>query len=162
MKLAAAESLQIMCFVGNEGCIQIHSGEIATIREMGPWLNVMDPAFHLHLRTDHIAEVWAVRKPTDKGHVTSLEAYGADGELIIQFFGKRLEGYAERPVWRALAHGKHSVQGLKDIVQMRDFLNEFLNPAIKTRSVIRRQFLRRNDDDRYLTLAPMGHTEVIA
>ena len=45
---------------------------------------------------------------------------------------------------------------------MRAFLNEFLNPAIKTRSVIRRQFLRRNDDDRYLTLAPTGHIEVIA
>ena len=45
---------------------------------------------------------------------------------------------------------------------MRAFLNEFLNPAIKTRSVIRRQFLCRNEDDRYLTLAPMGHTEVIA
>ena len=45
---------------------------------------------------------------------------------------------------------------------MRAFLNEFLNTAIKTRSVIRRQFLRRNDDDRYLTLAPMGQTEMIA
>ena len=45
---------------------------------------------------------------------------------------------------------------------MRAFLNEFLNPAIKTRSVIRRQLLRRNDDYRYLTLAPMGQTEVIA
>ena len=44
---------------------------------------------------------------------------------------------------------------------MRAFLDEFLNTAIKTRSVIRRQFLRRNDDDRYLTLAPMGHTEMI-
>lgn len=45
---------------------------------------------------------------------------------------------------------------------MRAFWDEFLNTAIKTRSVIRRQFLRRNDDDRYLTLAPMGHTEMIA
>lgn len=113
MKLAAAESLQIMCFVGNEGCIQIHSGEIATIREMGPWLNVMDPAFHLHLRTDHIAEVWAVRKPTDKGHVTSLEAYGADGELIIQFFGKRIEGQDERPGWRMIMENLPRISGPK-------------------------------------------------
>ena len=45
---------------------------------------------------------------------------------------------------------------------MRAFWDEFLNTAIKTRSVIRRQFLRRNDDDRYLTLALMGHTEMIA
>ena len=100
MNLAAAERLPIMCFVGNRGCVQIHSGPIANIQAMGPWLNVMDEDFHLHLRTDHIAEVWAVRKPTDKGHVTSLEAYDAAGELIIQFFGKRIEGQDEREGWR--------------------------------------------------------------
>ncbi|MCB1477251.1 MAG: hemin-degrading factor [Rhodobiaceae bacterium] len=100
MKLAVAEALPIMCFVGNRGCIQIHSGPIANIRLMGPWLNVMDEDFHLHLRTDHIAEAWAVRKPTDKGHVTSLEAYDAQGELVIQFFGKRVEGQDEREGWR--------------------------------------------------------------
>ena len=56
----------------------------------------MDPTFHLHLRQDHIAETWAVRKPTKDGHVTSLEAYNAEGEMIIQFFGKRKEGSDER------------------------------------------------------------------
>lgn len=69
---------------------------------MGPWLNVMDQSFHLHLRLDDISEVWAVRKPTKDGHVTSLEAYGADGNLIIQFFGKRKEGSVERDDWRAI------------------------------------------------------------
>ncbi|MCB1460989.1 MAG: hemin-degrading factor [Nitratireductor sp.] len=99
---AAEEQLPLMCFVGSRGCIQIHSGPIETIRPMGPWLNIMDPTFHLHLRTDRIAESWAVRKPTDKGHVTSYEAYDADGELIIQFFGKRIEGQDEREPWRAI------------------------------------------------------------
>jgi putative hemin transport protein len=94
--------LPIMCFVGNRGCIQIHSGPVAKITAMGPWINVMDPGFHLHLRTDHIAEAWAVRKPTKDGHVTSVEAYDADGTLIIQFFGKRKEGNVERSDWREL------------------------------------------------------------
>ncbi|WP_420962088.1 hemin-degrading factor [Brucella sp. IR073] len=99
----AAESGQpIMCFVGNRGCIQIHSGPIHELKPMGPWLNVMDPTFHLHLRTDHIHEVWGVRKPTKDGHVTSLEAYDVNGELIIQFFGQRHEGEAERTDWRTL------------------------------------------------------------
>jgi putative hemin transport protein len=69
---------------------------------MGPWLNVMDETFHLHLRTDHIAELWAVRKPTADGHVTSLEGLDAKGEMIIQFFGKRKEGSSERAEWRSL------------------------------------------------------------
>jgi hypothetical protein len=37
-----------MCFVGNRGCIQIHTGPVKNIKIMGPWLNVMDPGFNLH------------------------------------------------------------------------------------------------------------------
>ena len=48
-------------------------------------------------------ELWAVRKPTKDGHVTSIEAYDANSEMIIQFFGKRHEGEAERDDWRFLA-----------------------------------------------------------
>lgn len=94
--------LPIMCFVGNRGCVQIHSGPIHDIRPMGPWLNIMDPTFHLHLRTDHIDEVWAVRKPSKDGNITSLEAYDADRQMIIQFFGVRKEGLPEREDWRSL------------------------------------------------------------
>jgi len=100
---AAEGEMPIMCFVGNRGCIQIHSGPVKSIKPMGPWINVLDETFHLHLRTDHIHEVWAVRKPTKDGHVTSLEVYAADGEMIIQFFGKRHEGESERDDWRFLA-----------------------------------------------------------
>ncbi len=102
MRESAKVGLPIMCFIGNHGVIQIHSGPVANIQTMGPWLNVMDPTFHMHLRTDHLAEVWAVRKPTTDGHVTSLEALDAKGEMVVQFFGKRKEGYAERDDWRTI------------------------------------------------------------
>ncbi len=100
---AATGGLPIMCFVGNRGCIQIHTGPIANIKTMGPWINVLDETFHLHLRADHVRELWAVRKPTKDGNVTSLEAYDANHELIIQFFGERHEGETERDDWRLLA-----------------------------------------------------------
>jgi len=102
MNGAAASAMPIMCFVGNRGCIQIHSGPIQTIKAMGPWLNVFDDTFHLHLRLDLIREVWGVRKPSKDGHITSLEAYDEDGRMIIQFFGKRHEGEVERDDWRKL------------------------------------------------------------
>lgn len=105
MHHCAQEHIPIMCFVGNRGCIQIHSGPVQSVKAMGPWINILDETFHLHLRTDHIAEVWAVRKPTKDGHVTSLEAYGSEGEMIIQFFGKRHEGAGERSDWRQLIEG---------------------------------------------------------
>jgi putative hemin transport protein len=100
---AASGGMPIMCFVGNRGCIQIHSGPVSNIKVMGPWINVLDETFHLHLRTDHVRELWAVRKPTKDGHVTSIEAYDADNQMIIQFFGKRHEGETERDDWRFLS-----------------------------------------------------------
>ncbi|MEP3196844.1 MAG: ChuX/HutX family heme-like substrate-binding protein [Lentilitoribacter sp.] len=113
MGLAANEQLPIMCFIGNKGCIQIHSGPIQSIKRMGNWLNILDEGFHMHLRADHIDQVWAVRKPTDKGHVSSVEAYDAAGNLIIQFFGKRIEGQDERNSWRLIVENLPRIKSTK-------------------------------------------------
>lgn len=102
MEQVGERALPIMCFVGSRGCIQIHTGVISGIKMMGPWINVMDPTFHMHLRGDHIHEVWAVRKPTKDGFVTSLEVFDENGELFIQFFGERHEGEPELTGWRTL------------------------------------------------------------
>jgi putative hemin transport protein len=107
---AVRTQVPLMCFVGNQGCVQIHSGPVSNIKSLGPWLNVMDETFHLHLREDRIAEAWVVRKPTDKGHVTSLEVYDAGGNLIIQFFGKRIEGQDERAEWRDIVENLPTLQ----------------------------------------------------
>ncbi|MGH8769586.1 MAG: hemin-degrading factor [Burkholderiales bacterium] len=99
---ARARAVSIMCFVGNAGCIQIHTGPITSVRVMGPWLNVLDPGFNLHLREDHIAQAWVVKKPTSEGIVTSLELFAEDGETMTLFFGERKPGIPEREDWRAL------------------------------------------------------------
>lgn len=87
LEQAAASALPIMAFVGNMGCIEIHTGPIKTLKPMGPWLNVLDPRFNLHLRADHIAEVWQVTKSTRRGDAISVEAFDKDGALTVQFFG---------------------------------------------------------------------------
>jgi putative hemin transport protein len=87
----AGSGIAVMVFVGNRGCIQIHSGPVHTLKPMGPWQNVMDPGFNMHLRRDHIAEVWAVEKQTREGPTTSVEAFDAEGGLIFQVFGLRKE-----------------------------------------------------------------------
>lgn len=91
--------IEVMIFVGNRGCIQIHSGPIHTLTPMGPWQNVMDPGFNLHLRLDKIAEVWAVEKPTQRGPAVSVEAFDAEGGMILQVFGVGKEGRDSRPAW---------------------------------------------------------------
>jgi putative hemin transport protein len=65
------------------------------------WLNVMDPGFNLHLRTDLVRAAWIVRKPTGDGIVTSLELFGATGDTIAMLFGERKPGAPELPDWRA-------------------------------------------------------------
>ena len=104
-----AQELEIMVFTGNRGCIQIHSGPITTLKSMGPWQNVLDPRFNLHLRLDHIAEVWAVDKPTQRGPAVSVEAFNKDGGLILQVFGVGKEGRDCRPAWGKLVAGLESL-----------------------------------------------------
>lgn len=102
---AASEAVPLMVFVANPGCTQIHGGPVKTIKMMGPWLNVMDPTFHMHLRLDQISEAWVVRKPTQDGVLTTIELFDAAGEVILQMFGQRGRGQAEPENWRRLAEG---------------------------------------------------------
>ena len=102
LESASAREVPIMIFVSNPGNIQIHTGPVKNVKVMGPWLNVLDPEFNLHLREDRIATSWIVRKPTRDGVVTSLEIFDADGENITLFFGKRKPGQPEDPAWRDL------------------------------------------------------------
>ncbi|VCU69579.1 Hemin transport protein HemS [Pigmentiphaga humi] len=109
LESAAASGLSIMVFVGNPGCVQIHTGPVHRIAPMGPWLNVLDPGFNLHMRMDLFEQAWVVRKPTEDGIVTSLECYDADGSLIVQFFGERKPGKPELPAWTELADSLASI-----------------------------------------------------
>ncbi|EAQ63913.1 hemin transport protein HmuS [Marinomonas sp. MED121] len=99
----AKSDLSIMCFVGNRGNIQIHTGPINIVRSMGPWLNILDDEFNLHLLTSNIDSAWLVRKPSADGDITSLELYDGAGETIAQFFGQREEGNPENTTWRHFA-----------------------------------------------------------
>lgn len=102
LQKASESNLEIMIFVANKGCIQIHTGPVQKLLESGPWYNVMDPAFNLHLREDKISSTWLVRKPTTDGDVNSIEIYNEAGENMALFFGKRKPGIPEKEEWRIL------------------------------------------------------------
>ena len=107
LELAAFSEIPVMIFVGNAGCIQIHTGPVSNIQPMDGkdgvrWINVLDKGFNLHLRTDMIANVWLVQKPTSDGVVTSVEVFDAEGNNMAMFFGERKPGNPEREDWRAI------------------------------------------------------------
>lgn len=93
---------KVILFVGNPGNIQIHWGKLETIKVMGPWLNVLDPMFNLHLRADHVAEVYVVEKPTKRGPAISLEAFDGKGNLIFQCFGQRDGDTDDLATWHGI------------------------------------------------------------
>jgi putative hemin transport protein len=106
LRAAAESKLPIMVFVGNPGMIQIHTGPVSRIVPFGDkdeWINVLDDAFNLHLLQTAVDSAWVVRKPTRDGQVTSVELFDAEGELVVQFFGKRKPGEPELEEWRAVA-----------------------------------------------------------
>ena len=88
----SSDQVPVMLFLRNPGILQIHSGPVHSIKQVGPWLNVLDPGFHLHLRADRFDALWLVRKPTKGTDVYSLEVFGPEGEQTIMINGDRRDG----------------------------------------------------------------------
>ena len=99
---AVKDQTSIMCFVGNPGCIQIHTGVIHKTAIMGHWLNILDKNFNLHLNQNSVESIWAVQKPTSDGIVTSVEIFNKAGNCFCQFFGERKPGKTELSGWREI------------------------------------------------------------
>lgn len=102
IEAAGADGTPIMIFVGSRGCIQIHTGPVERLVETGGWFNVLDPTFNLHLRETGVARVFSVRKPTEDGVVTSIEAFCSSGRNILLMFGARKPGQPELEAWRGI------------------------------------------------------------
>ncbi|MEY8880900.1 hemin-degrading factor [Donghicola sp. XS_ASV15] len=102
IETVSAAGAETILFVGNQGNIQIHWGGLETVKAMGPWMNVLDPRFNLHLRSDHVAEVYAIEKPTKRGPAISVEAFDAEGALILQVFGRKTDSDPHGQKWAEL------------------------------------------------------------
>lgn len=102
LRAASEQQQPVMIFVASRGCIQIHTGLTERIVPTGPWLNVLDPDFNLHLKTEDVAQAWVVQKPTADGIVTSVELFNAAGDNLLLLFGKRKPGIPEQESWREL------------------------------------------------------------
>jgi putative hemin transport protein len=102
LDVAAADATPLAIRVGNAGCAQTYAGPVTTIKTTGPWLNVLDPRFNLHLRWDRIAAAWIVRTPSPSGGAHALDLFDADGFRFCRFSGAQEPGASESPAWRAL------------------------------------------------------------
>ncbi|KAF7765087.1 putative hemin transport protein [Pseudoalteromonas citrea] len=98
------KKIEIMAFVGNAGAVQIYSGPVVNLKQVGPWYNVLDEAFNLHVNTQDVNRAFVVRKPTDNGDtiVSSIEFFDDKNNTVLTLFGRRVEGKTQSTDWQAL------------------------------------------------------------
>ena len=75
LEIASEKDIPILMFVPNHASTQIHNGTVNKLMEMGPWFNVLDPAFNLHANMNLISETWCVVKKTDDTATYSMEIF---------------------------------------------------------------------------------------
>lgn len=102
LESAAAETIAPLILTGNAGVTQAHSGPIDKVVVMGPWLNVLDPGFNLHLREDHIASAWIVIQSGLHGMFSVMVLLDQDGGLIGLFASASVAGKPEDRAWAKL------------------------------------------------------------
>lgn len=102
LQKAAADGVSLKVIVGNPGMTQIHSGSMTNVVAMGPWINVLDAGFNLHLRQDHIARAWIVKKPGVDAQVTSLALFDSQGDIIATVSDETQLDQTDPNEWRAL------------------------------------------------------------
>ena len=76
-----------MVFVGNPGCVQIHSGPVHRIEVMGPGLTCSTRASTCTCARTGSTGAWVVRKPSVNGEIHSLELFDAARRVFVQVFG---------------------------------------------------------------------------
>lgn len=103
LRQAAKVGLPVTLVVGNPGAVQVHTGPVRRLKQVGPWFNVLDPGFSLHLRTGAIATAWVLQAPTRDGVAVSLEIFAVDGRVIARLSGSRSTGDERAGEWQALA-----------------------------------------------------------
>lgn len=103
LEAARDRRLDIMIFVGNAGCIQIHTGTVNHPMAADGLLRIDAPGFTLRAIQARLSSAWVVHKPTDKGGITTVELYDDQGDNAAILCGQRDEDKPERAEWRALA-----------------------------------------------------------
>lgn len=106
---------EIMVFVGNQGAVQIYSGLVQQLKQVGEWFNVLDPMFNLHAKAQRFDRAFVVKKPTDNGDtiVTSIEFFNAQGDTVLTLFGRRTEGKKQTDTWQSICHNLTETKMLK-------------------------------------------------
>lgn len=97
--------LPIQMIVRNQAAIQVHDGPIRNLMIAGPWLNVLDQDFNLHLNQTAIAGLRTVNLPYRGHNPQGLQLCNARGQTIASLFGPYESADGGSPLWNDLLAG---------------------------------------------------------
>ncbi len=101
---------ECMIFGMNAHAVQSYSGPVNKLLRTGPWFNILDPGFNLHLRTDLIGDVWQVTRPSVDSGVTSIVVFDQQGQEMLVLTDNRSRGQEESEGWRLVLQQLDSAQ----------------------------------------------------
>jgi putative hemin transport protein len=78
--------IPVLIFAPNGVCTQIHNGTIEKLVETGPWFNVLDPKFNMHLQLASVHQVWRVYKPNEQQSIESIELFNDNEQPIAMIY----------------------------------------------------------------------------
>jgi putative hemin transport protein len=94
--------LPIQILVSNGGAMQLHEGPIEKLKITGPWFNVLDQGFNLHLNEMAIAGADIVQLTYKQRDLTSLLVRDQNQQTILTIAGQFDEADGESTLWRDL------------------------------------------------------------
>lgn len=94
--------LPIQILVSNGGAMQLHDGPIEKLKITGPWFNVLDQGFNLHLNEMAMAGADIVRLTYQQRDLTCLLVRDQNQQTILTIAGQFDEADGESALWRDL------------------------------------------------------------
>ncbi|PKD37917.1 hemin-degrading factor [Methylomonas sp. Kb3] len=102
MQQLAELMLPIQVLVGNPGALQLHDGPIQNLKITGPWFNILDQRFNLHLNEMAVAGADIVQLRYRQHALTGLLVRGQNQQTIASVFGGYDDTNGENGFWRDL------------------------------------------------------------
>jgi putative hemin transport protein len=100
---AAAQAVPVTIMVANDGAQQSHTGIVARIMAVGPWLCAIGPDFALRLHQDRIEGAWMTdHGPACRGGAQAILLHDHAGAVIASISGVRGSAGWQDPAWLGL------------------------------------------------------------
>lgn len=84
---SAEKGFRLVVAVESPGALQIYDGPIQKIARTGPWINILDDTFNLHLRDARLPSLWLIAEQHPRhDRSPSLCWFDDKNQLSMQFF----------------------------------------------------------------------------